>query len=396
MEHTRLAIFSSVVAICGLPLYLQLPHFATKELGFSLGFVSAAIVFLRGFDMIQDIFIGKVIDQFDQYARSLAIIGGLMTACGLWGVFAWRVDANQKLVFVLSGLIMFSGYSLLYILLYRYSSQSNRSRPQAVREIFMQIGLVIGAALPLVLSMFETATAATFGLILAFLITVATWLSLPLWQNKIEKTEGIVRRLDSNALRIIALFFFNTLPIAITSTLFYFFVEDVLKFGKQSEMLIIVFFAATIFGIALASVLQKFYALRSLLLWAMSASILAFFWAFFMGEGAIIQFLFISLASGVSIGIEIFLLPFALSHYLRKQGLPFGLSFGIWSFLTKFALVIGVLILIPLHGWAGFRAGESNTQFAITALAASYALLPCAIKFGSIIVLFSIPKETFQ
>jgi len=74
------------------------------------------------------------------------------------------------------------------------------------------------------------------------------------------------------------------------------------------------------------------------------------------------------------------LAPAMLAARIRGGGAP---VFSLWTFLQKTALAIGAGVTLPLLALAGYEPG-TTAQDGRTALAAAYALVPCALKLAAI------------
>jgi Na+/melibiose symporter-like transporter len=82
---------------------------------------------------------------------------------------------------------------------------------------------------------------------------------------------------------------------------------------------------------------------------------------------------------------------------LRSGRRRSGLFFAAWGVATKVPLALAVGIAFPALALAGFDAeAESQSPAALFALAALYALLPCAIKLLSIWLLRGYPIDAAE
>ena len=66
-----------------------------------------------------------------------------------------------------------------------------------------------------------------------------------------------------------------------------------------------------------------------------------------------------------------------------------GAYFGVWNFVNKFNLALAAGIALPLVALFGYKVGAGDTASqGLLALAATYALLPAAIKVVSLLLLW--------
>jgi Na+/melibiose symporter-like transporter len=187
----------------------------------------------------------------------------------------------------------------------------------------------------------------------------------------------------------------NSLPVAMTSPLFLFFVEDSLQLTDWSGPFLIFFFVASGIAIPVWSKLAERFGARPVLLAAMCLSISSFVWAAMIQPGNALGFGIICFASGAAVGAELVILPAVFASLLSRAGVAPAQSFGLWSFATKLSLPIAAAATLPLLDQAGFVAGQVNSEAALDRLTLLYAVVPCALKIIACITLLSLPKRIF-
>jgi GPH family glycoside/pentoside/hexuronide:cation symporter len=128
---------------------------------------------------------------------------------------------------------------------------------------------------------------------------------------------------------------------------------------------------------------------------SMVLAIASFVWAFLLDAGDGLAFALICAASGAALGAELALPPALLADLLadgRRKGLAAagaGAYFGVWNFVNKFNLALAAGIALPLVALFGYKVGAGDTASqGLLALAATYALLPAAIKVVSLLLLW--------
>ena len=397
MAALKLFLFSAMIAMGGLPLYVHLPQYVGGVLGSSLAILGALLLAFRLIDMIQDPILGRLLDHFDKRLGRVSIIAAILMAAGFMGVFVIRVQSGVIVWLSIWVFLLFSGYSLLYILLYRQSSAlQETTMPNAarIREVGLLVGVIIGSILPFVFQNFGLDSYRFYGISLALITLLATLFAFSLWHSRITPDTPISwsKLKEIGAHKLLILIFFNSLPTAITSTLFLFFVSDRLELADYTGGFLVLFFCATICGVLITSILSKTIDARRLLIWSMGGALFSFLWAFFLPTGAAVGFALICLFSGLFLGTELFLLPVMFAKLLNANNLQTGSAFGIWSFLSKLGLALAAAIVLPMLSIAGYRIDQANSAQALVALAASYALLPSILKLGALALASTLPK----
>ncbi len=400
MKHpARVALFAMILAAAGLPLYIHLPRFAAAELGLSLTTVSLILIGIRCLDFIQDPALGRLIDAFPARRSLFAALALGGVGLGFLAVFTLSAQI-ASLWWLIGGLVLlFTAYSLGSVLFYGQTiALAGSSTPAAIyrlsayREAGMLAGIIVAAAAPMVLGY------AGFGLALAAMAVLIAALTHGLWRGNAQPGEpfSFSQLRAAGGTDLIALAFVNALPVAMTSTLFLFFVEDRLMLRGLAGPFLILFFIAAGLSVPLWTRALKSFGARGLLAIAMSLSIVAFMGAAVLPQGAAFGFGVISIASGLALGADMIILPALFAGRLNRAGLKSGLAFGIWSFALKLALAAAALILLPFLDAFGFEAGGQNTKSALGALTFAYAVLPCVAKLIAIVVLLRLPREVFS
>jgi Na+/melibiose symporter-like transporter len=183
---------------------------------------------------------------------------------------------------------------------------------------------------------------------------------------------------------------------AIPATLVLFFIADVLRLPEWQGLFLVIYFVCG--GLALPAWVALARRHGKLRAWmaSMVLAIFSFVWAFLLDAGDGIAFALICAASGAALGAELALPPALLADLLadgRRAGRAAagaGAYFGVWNFVTKFNLALAAGIALPLVALGGYEVGAGDTAGAqgLAALAATYALLPAAIKLVSLWLLW--------
>ncbi|WP_068112066.1 MFS transporter [Tropicimonas marinistellae] len=402
--YPRVSLYALMLASAGIPLYIHLPRFASVNLGIGLASIGALLLSIRLVDLVQDPLIGWAIDRWPgaQVGFAMAAAAGLAVGFPL----LFTLDAGPTVIWQLLAVLvlLFSAYSLGSILLYGRSETLAGSRdPRQLmtlagwREAGMLAGVVIAAMAPTLLSGAggEADSYVAFGFLLGIVACLVAGLTLPMWRRPVRPGASLslsgLRR--AGALRLLSLALVNSLPVAITSTLFLFFVEDRLELTGMAGPFLLLFFLSAGLSVPGWARLANRIGARSVLLLAMPLAILGFVGAGFIGPGNAAAFAVICIASGAALGADMVVLPAMFSVALTRSGLNASAAFGIWSFAGKLGLALAAFLVLPALEASGFAPGTDNTPDAIRALTIAYAIIPCILKLFAMALVLALPNE---
>ncbi len=403
MLYPRVSLYALMLAAAGIPLYIHLPRFAAVNLGIGLGVIGTVLLVIRLIDLVQDPLIGWAIDRWPRGQMLFAATGALGLAVGFPLLFGLPNGASiAALVSIL--ILLFSAYSLGTILLYgrsatlaKQASAKELMTLAAFREGGQLTGVIIAAAAP---ALFVTLGASAqgypaFGLFLGVLSIVTLAVTLPIWQRTPITGQGLsfAGLGQAGALRLLALALVNSLPVAITSTLFLFFVEDRLQLPGKAGPLLILFFLSAGLSVPFWAKLSNRIGPKQTLMIAMPLAILGFVGAALLAPGNLAGFALICLASGAALGADMVVLPAMFSVVLTRAGLNASAAFGIWSFAGKLGLALAAFFTLPLLERSGFTPGQANSAEALNTLTLAYAVLPCILKLGAFGMVLTLPTE---
>lgn len=404
MVYPRVSLYAMMLAAAGIPLYIHLPRFASVNLGIGLGAIGTILLAIRLIDLVQDPLIGWAIDRWPRAQSLFAMMAAGGLAIGFPLLFTPRSGPNVVAELVAVLVLLFSAYSLGMILLYgRSATLAKRPEPRemmtmaAYRETGMLAGVMIAAIAPAVFvglgASFQGYPA--FGLFLGALAILTAIVTFPVWRRPaiLGAHLSISGLGEAGALRLLVLALVNSLPVAITSTLFLFFVEDRLQLADMAGPLLLLFFLSAGLTVPLWTKVSQRVGTKKTLLIAMPLSILGFVGAAFLAPGNAVGFAAICIASGAALGADMVVLPVMFSVALTKAGLNASTAFGIWSFAGKLGLALAAFAMLPLLEHNGFVPGQANSAQALTTLTISYAIIPCILKLVSLGLVLGLPTE---
>ena len=395
------SLFAMILSGAGLPIYIYAPKFYADNFGVSLTALGAVLFGLRLFDVVQDPVLGWLSERLGEARRLAVWIGATVLAVSMIGLFAIAPPIAPLLWFALTITGLFSAFSFLSINFYAQgvgkaeSVRGSHMRLAAWRETGALLGVCIAAVAPTLLADYVDQPFAIFAYSFAAITVLAALAMLPEWRGSVTNEPSPIREIlaDKLARRLLILALVNAAPLAVSSTLFLFYVESRLNApGMEGPLLVLFFLAAAAsspFWSWLAGKIGPRYALLS----AMMLAIGSFAFVLTLGEGDITAFAIICVLSGATIGADLTLLPALFAKRMASVSPNGGQGFGLWSLVSKFTLAFAAAALLPILEANGFSAGDANSDTALATLTYLYALVPCALKLIAVALLAATPLE---
>ncbi len=391
------AMFAALLSAAGLPIYIHAPKFYVDEYGVSLAALGTVLFGLRLLDVVQDPLFGRISETMRDRRGSAVAIGVIAMAGGMLGLFAFEPPFSPMLWFALMLTFVFSGFSFLTINFYAqgvvkaaHLSGHGHLALARWRETGALLGVCAAAIAPVALTGFFDAPFAAFAFGFAVLSLVALLLMRVEWSGTdLPPSAGFAHVLqDPLARRLLLIALVNAAPVAVSSTLFLFFVEIRLGAPGLEGPLLLLFFLAAALAAPVWGKLAERHSPKQVLLAAMVLAILAFGGAMFLGPGDWPLFALVCLFSGFALGADLTLLPAIFAARMARISPSAAEGFGLWSFVSKFTLAFAAVTLLPALELAGFDSGsEVNPPAALWLLSLLYAALPCALKLIAIALL---------
>ncbi|ETX27095.1 MFS transporter [Roseivivax isoporae] len=398
------AVFAGVLSAAGLPIYIHAPKFYADTYSVSLAAMGTLLAVLRLLDVVQDPLLGRLAEALRHRRAASVAVGGTVMAAGMVGLFAVTPPVAPILWFGVTLTLVFSAFSFLTITFYARGVAKARGlgthghlRLARWRETGALLGVCIAAVLPNALGAAGLPPFAGFAVAFALAAAVAIWFMRGEWGADGTPDSagfGPVLR-DPVARRLLLVALANAAPVAVSSTLFLFFVESVLQAaGWEGPLLLLFFLAAAASAPAWGAIAERTGAKRALLA-AMVLAILSFGFALTLGAGDIWAFALICVASGAAVGADLTLLPAMFARRMADVAPNASEGFSLWSFAQKVSLAFAAAALLPLLEAAGFSSGRDNSEGALRVLSLLYALVPCLLKLVAIAILSTTPiKES--
>jgi len=398
------------LAMAMLPVYVYAPKFYA-ELGLNLTRIGLLLLAIRALDALSDPLFGIVADRVPRrrviaLAMPLIALGMVLLfnpPSGVGILAGWFAGA---LILIYLGL---SAASISYFAVGSALSRDYHERTHitAMRGMASLIGVLMAAALPQYLAVQFGARAGLSWFSVGFAPVLAVGAVVTLFWTPAPAAAPSKRRVrfelpsvlrplaNAQYRRLAAVFLVNGIAAAIPATLILFYVADIIQHIDYTGIFLVVYFLSGAAGMPLW--VRCSTAIGKTRTWfiAMALSIAAFAWAFSLGTGDVTAFTAVCALSGLAFGADL-ALPASLLADVIDRDEQAGMSrsdgayFGLWHLLEKLALAIAAGTALPLLDALGYQPGITGGA---TALAVTYALLPCAIKLAAAWLLWTSALE---
>ena len=403
----RFSSLAFVIGMAGLPVYIHAPKYFVDVYGISLVTMGVIIFFLRLVDVFQDPILGIIASKTTRFGALPIALSVVAMCVGMIMLFAIQSPVSPSLWFSISLFLVFSGFSFAYIRSYAQGlinlGAKDQIRLARWREVGTTLGICVAAILPTTLLLVSAdgyPLFAIFFCLIAILALMHVWSQFPVSnsiqdsQNSLSSLLSATRNLQIRNLLFLALV--NSSPVALSSTLFLFFVESRLNAPDWAGIFLILFFLAAAIATPLWTKLADVHGVFKILKISMLLSIISFFGATFLAEGDGLIFSAICLLSGATVGADLALLPVLFARQIENSNIIPDLGFSLWNFVSKATLAFAAVIALPLLELVGFNSSGPNSKSALLALTFGYAVLPCILKCISIFLLFRIMRGEVQ
>ena len=396
-------LFGLPLAMLALPIYIYVAPFYAQRSNLDLAQIGAVLLAAR----IAAAFIDPALGAWmARGGRSYAMLVGAALPLLLLGFGALfhppSLSHGTTLAWFLAALLLvYAAYGLAGIAHQSWGAAltqapTQRARVAAVREGCGLLGVILAAGLTSVLGYDGLSLAFAFCLLAAGALLLAR-APRPALRSAGEAVPGNGWKLPfrQRAFRwLFAVLLVNGVAAAIPATLFLFFAGDYLRLGHYAGPFLIVYFCAAAASMPVwVGLARRFGEARA---WggAMLLAATVFVWAYGLGAGAAWGFAAICLLSGLALGADLALPPALLAGLIGAAGHAGrheAAYFGWWNWGVQMSLALAAGIALPLLAWLGYVPG--NSSGGLPALAAAYALLPCALKLLAALLLWRAPLQ---
>ena len=395
-------VFAAVLSGAGLPIYIYAPKYYADTFGVSLAALGALLFAMRLFDMIQDPVLGWISERLTRSKKLAMTLAAVVMAISMIGLFAVAPPIAPIWWFGITVTGLFTAFSFLTINFYAQGVSKAGKDPQghvrlaAWRESGALLGVCIAAVVPTVLIGIVADPFAAFAYGFAVLTLIAAVFMWPEWKGRVNQEPSQIGEIirDKTARKLLILALINATPLAVSSTLFLFYVESKLGAVGWEGALLVLFFLAAAISSPMWSALARRHGAKPVLLCAMILAVASFAYTLTLSPGDVIPFAVICVLSGATIGADLTLLPAMFAKRMAAISPNGAQGFGLWNLVNKFTLAFAAVVLLPLLERSGFQAGAVNVpQDAIFMLTVLYALVPSLLKLVAIGLLVATKLE---
>jgi glycoside/pentoside/hexuronide:cation symporter, GPH family len=396
------SLFAAVLSGAGLPIYIYAPKYYADTYGVSLTALGAVLFGLRLFDVVQDPVLGWISERLTRFKKLAITLTACVLALAMIGLFAVAPPIAPIWWFGLTITGLFTAFSFLTINFYAQgiskagNAEGGHVRLAAWRESGALLGVCVAAVIPTVLIGVVADPFAVFAFGFAVVALVAAYFMWPEWKGRVAQEPSQIRDIlaDPIARRLLVLALVNATPLAVSSTLFLFYVESRLGAPGWEGALLVLFFLAAALSSPAWSALARRFGEKRVLLAAMTLAIASFGYTLTLSMGDVIPFAIICVLSGATIGADLTLMPAMFAKRMAAISPTGGQGFGLWSLVNKFTLAFAAVVLLPLLERSGFVAGATDLpDTALTTLTVLYALVPSLLKLLAIGLLIATKLE---
>lgn len=396
------SLFAAVLSGAGLPIYIYAPKYYADTYGVSLTALGAVLFGLRLFDVVQDPVLGWISERLTRFKNLVITLTAIVLALAMIGLFAVAPPIAPIWWFGLTITGLFTAFSFLTINFYAQgiskagTADGGHVRLAAWRESGALLGVCIAAVIPTVLIGVVASPFAVFAIGFAVVTLVAAFFMWPEWKGRVAQEPSHIRDIliDPIARRLLVLALVNATPLAVSSTLFLFYVESRLGAPGWEGGLLVLFFLAAALSSPAWSALARRFGEKRVLLAAMTLAIASFGYTLTLSTGDVIPFAIICVLSGATIGADLTLMPTLFAKRMAAISPTGGQGFGLWSLVNKFTLAFAAVVLLPLLERSGFAAGATDLpEAALTTLTVLYAVVPSLLKLLAIGLLIATKLE---
>ena len=401
--YWRYALFAAPLAAVGIPIYIYAPKYLADSYGFSLTSLGIIFLCLRLVDVVQDPLLGRLAQLVGKYRQTSILFFVCSLIISLWLFFSVEPIFEPVAYVCLCLFVMFTAFSYLNICFYAQgvnfvesSDKRSHSKLSVWRETGALVGIVLACLLPSILSKFDLNPMKGFAFSVIILLLISYFVMRGSWNYKSKfqsKNKAMSLLKDKTTRSFLILSFLNTSPLAVTSTLFLFYVESRLQATDLAGLFLITFFISAAISIPFWGKLTSKYELKFILSIGMSLAIITFLFTCLIGSGDIVAFFIICMFSGASLGADMSILPAMYAKHISNSDFDSSVAFGIWNFFNKSTFALSVGIILPALAATGFAIGRIEPNTYLMNLTIFYSIIPCLLKLLALLTLNFGPFE---
>ncbi len=385
------------LAFVGIPIYLNVADFYAQNFSLNLALIGILLVFIRGFDAIQDPLVGYFSDRLSarNFSHQKIIrLFSVILCLGFYLVFNPPKNLSPTLAATWFGVSLTLTYLAFNFVLINFESMiatsakddSARVSINSMKEFLGLIGMILAFILPGIFTQIfaQDASRSYFWLSICFLILVAiaNFLFKSQGQIKVSQAKQINYLAifhDKKFIAFLTVFLINSIAVSLPAANMNFYVRDVLDAEKNIPWFLSLYFvSAALFMTLWRFLFTKFGLTKSWIL-SIFGSVLTFIGAFFLGAETANYFFLVCIFSGAFLGADLIAPPVILAQITSNKNELVSSYFSIWNFTTKLGLMVaasGSLIILGLFDYSSGISSNAPPYL----ISFFYAALPCLLK----------------
>ena len=408
LKRSILLLYSSVglpLAIIGYPIAIWIPpRYADAELGLTLPIIGTILILARLSDIVTDPLVGNLSDNRPTRwgRRKPWILAGVPVMClGIYMLFMPPEGAGIVWLLVWVS-VMYLGGTLIGVPYGAWGAELSpvyhqRSRVTAVRELFILVGLIVAALIPVLVNELWQPGVDNYLTVMAWtiigILPISAFVLLrfvpeaPVAQHaKVSFREGVRAMWANGPMRLVLIILFAvTTAEAFRNALTYFFMRDYIGFdvANASRLYASYFFVAVLSvpgWLWLGRRIGKHRAFTIAIVGVTAVSFLTFA----LRPGDTVPYVLLFMTKALCYGAVQFL-PLAMLadvvdvDSIRTKGERAGSFFALSGMTSKLSIAIGTGVSYNIAGLLGYDASGvagANSTEELRAMAFQYSIMP--------------------
>lgn len=397
-----------ITAIPIIPVFTLLPAYYAGTVGLGLAVTGAVLFASRVIDVVTDPLVGRLTDHAGTaMLRRLVGLGALLAAPALVLLLDPPAQAGWPWL-LLTSVALYLGWTLVQVPYLTWGATLSRdyhqrTRLTASREGAVLVGVLLSGALPAALGMLGYGTGGSLALMgwLAVLLGIpAFWLLLTRVPDPVTHPpassgwRGIQR--NRLFLRLLGAWFVNGIANGLPAVLFPLYCAHVLDVPDDvRNLLLALYFVCGVAGVPLWLALSRRLSKHRAWSCAMLVACPAFAVAAMLEPGQVAAFAAVCVVTGLCLGADMVLPPAIQADVADWDRLRYRRNrtaglFSLWNMSTKLSLALAAGVALPLLGVLGLEAAPPTPE-SLLGLALIYALVPCVLKVGAVLMMLHMP-----
>lgn len=409
VAQTFLAVPLSFI---GIPIYLNVADFYAGKFALSLTLIGLLIMIIRGFDAIQDPFIGYFSDLLTSKKitrKKIIKFFSLFLCCGFYFVFNPPFFLSAKLAaiwFVLFLSLTYLSFNFVVInfealIAIMAKDEKQRITLNSFKEFFGLIGMIMAFILPGILEQLFLFKGEQSYFFLSLIFIALLVISITIFRPKVtEPAELETRKNRINFTFIfknkrftsfLLIFLINSIAVSLPAANMNFYVKDVLNAKESLPWFLSTYFISACLFVPFWRACFNNFGIIKIWIISIFGSVLTFFYAYFLDTSTSFYFYPVCVFSGIFLGADLIAIPSILSRIVQKDQDLASSYFSLWNFATKFGLMIAASGSLIILGFFDYQPGNPKTDN-LYLISFFYAVLPCFLKLLVIKLLLKFQK----